>query len=72
MPGTPAQSRRVKLLKSDSEVHDDAFLTFEEYQRLKANSPELLEKIGGGGATRTPDLGIMRPNPLIAKNFRAV
>ena len=61
MPGTPAQSRRVKLLKSNSEVHDE-FLTFEEYERLKANSPELLEKIGGGGATRTPDLGIMRPS----------
>jgi site-specific recombinase XerD len=26
------------------------------------NSPQLLEKIGGGGATRTPDLGIMRPS----------
>ena len=26
------------------------------------NSPELLEKIGGGGETRTPDLGIMRPS----------
>jgi site-specific recombinase XerD len=26
------------------------------------NSPQLLEKIGGGGETRTPDLGIMRPS----------
>jgi site-specific recombinase XerD len=31
--GSPA--RRVKLLKSDSEVHD-AFLTWEQYERLKA------------------------------------
>jgi len=32
-------ARRVKLLKSDSEVHD-AFLTFEEYERLKARARE--------------------------------
>src|SRR5215831_5506208 len=32
-------ARRVKLLKSDSEVHD-AFLTFEQYELLKAKARE--------------------------------
>jgi site-specific recombinase XerD len=32
-------ARRVKLLKSDSEVHD-AFLTFEQYEALKAKARE--------------------------------
>ena len=26
------------------------------------NLPQIIEKTGGGGATRTPDLGIMRPS----------
>ena len=32
-------ARRVKLLKSDSEVHD-AFLTFEQYELLKTKAKE--------------------------------
>jgi hypothetical protein len=32
-------ARRVRLLKSDSEVHD-AFLSFEQYERIKAEARE--------------------------------
>jgi len=53
-------ARRVKLLKSDSEVHD-AFLKWEDYERLKAQAGKkrsgmrptrqhVLHLIGGGKA----------------------
>jgi len=52
----------VDQLDSDENLQQTATKQQQSRQSRSNNSPELIEKIGGGGWTRTNDLGIMRPS----------
>ena len=57
------------LVRSKSELGSTAWMAIQERNKQQrssksrtGHSPQVTDKIGGGGRTRTDDLGIMRPS----------